>query len=165
MGPEEDSRLVVFHRSLPDPAFLQHCGRHTGPCGSGEAAQARRRATRWGEPFAHARHPNDVWAIDLKGWFRTDDGMRIDPLTAQDAMSRYLLVCHALDRPAGPEVRRLFGEDLPRVRHPSGHTHRQWSALRQCGSGQPLATLGMVGQAGDRTRTHRARTPRTEWTH
>ena len=61
----------------------------------------RRRATRWGEPFAHARHPNDVWAIDLKGWFRTDDGMRIDPLTAQDAMSRYLLVCHALDRPAG----------------------------------------------------------------
>ena len=27
----------------------------------------RRMATRWGEPFAHAQHPNDVWSIDLKG--------------------------------------------------------------------------------------------------
>ena len=80
----------------------------------------RRRATSWGEPFAHAQHPNDVWSIDLKGWFRTGDGMRIDPLTAQDAMSRYLLVCDGLDRPTGPEVKRslerAFREyGLPRV--------------------------------------------------
>ena len=68
----------------------------------------RRRATRWGEPFAHANNPNDVWSIDLKGWFRTGDGMRIDPLTAQDAMSRYLLVCDGLARPAGPEVKRAL---------------------------------------------------------
>ena len=66
----------------------------------------RRRAARWGEPFAHAQHPNDVWSIDLKGWFRTRDGNRIDPLTSQDAMSRYLLVCDGLDRPTGPEVKR-----------------------------------------------------------
>jgi transposase InsO family protein len=80
----------------------------------------RRRATSWGEPFAHAQHPNDVWSIDLKGWFRTGDGKRIDPLTAQDAMSRYLLVCDGLDRPTGPEVKRslerAFREyGLPRV--------------------------------------------------
>ena len=80
----------------------------------------RRRATSWGEPFAHAQHPNDVWSIDLKGWFRTGDGMRIDPLTAQDAMSRYLLVCDGLDRATGPEVKRslerAFREyGLPRV--------------------------------------------------
>ena len=46
--------------------------------------------------------------------------MRIDPLTAQDAMSRYLLVCDGLDRPTGPEVKRslerAFREyGLPRV--------------------------------------------------
>ena len=80
----------------------------------------RRRAASWGEPFAHAQHPNDVWSIDLKGWFRTGDGKRIDPLTAQDAMSRYLLVCDGLDRPTGPEVKRslerAFREyGLPRV--------------------------------------------------
>ena len=39
----------------------------------------RRTCASWGEPFAHAQSPNDVWAIDLKGWFRTGDGERIDP--------------------------------------------------------------------------------------
>ena len=40
----------------------------------------RRRSSPWDEPFAHARRPNDVWSIDFKGWFRTGDGTRIDPL-------------------------------------------------------------------------------------
>ena len=80
----------------------------------------RRRSSPWGEPFAHAAQPNDVWAIDLKGWFRTGDGIRIDPLTAQDAMSRYLLVCDGLAHPTGLEIRpvleRAFREyGLPRV--------------------------------------------------
>ena len=80
----------------------------------------RRRSSPWDEPFAHARRPNDVWSIDFKGWFRTGDGTRIDPLTTQDAASRYLLVCEGLERPAGPEARRAleraFREyGLPRV--------------------------------------------------
>ena len=49
-----------------------------------------------------------MWPMDLKRWFRTGDGRRIDPLTAQDAMSRYLLVCDTLDRPTGPEVKRVL---------------------------------------------------------
>ena len=40
----------------------------------------RRRAAPWSEPFAAAENPNDVWSIDLKGWFRTGDGVRIDLL-------------------------------------------------------------------------------------
>ena len=94
----------------------------------------RRRATRWGEPFAHARSPNDVWAIDLKGWFRTDDGMRIDPLTAQDAMSRYLLVCDPLDRPAGPEVKRSLER-----------TFREYGIPRaiRTDNGPPFASVGL----------------------
>ena len=42
----------------------------------------KRRSTPWDEPFADANRPNDVWSIDFKGWFRTGDGTRIDPLTA-----------------------------------------------------------------------------------
>jgi transposase InsO family protein len=34
---------------------------------------------------------NDVWTIDFKGWFRTADGQRCDPLTIRDLASRYLL--------------------------------------------------------------------------
>ena len=49
-----------------------------------------------------------MWCIDFKGWFRTHDGVRIDPLTAQDAASRYLLLCHGLPRANGPEVRQFL---------------------------------------------------------
>ena len=35
--------------------------------------------------------PNEEWAIDFKGWFRTADGERCDPLTITDAASRYLI--------------------------------------------------------------------------
>ena len=43
------------------------------------------------EPLAHAEQPNDVWSIDYKGWFRTGNGERCDPLTVTDNASRYLI--------------------------------------------------------------------------
>jgi len=36
-----------------------------------------------------ARHCNDIWTVDFKGWFRTGDGRRVDPLTVRDLYSRY----------------------------------------------------------------------------
>jgi len=45
-------------------------------------------------PFRPVVAANDVWSIDFKGWFRTGDGRRCDPLTVSDAHSRYLLACH-----------------------------------------------------------------------
>ena len=68
----------------------------------------RRHAAPWSTPFAVADEPNDVWCIDFKGWFRTGDGVRIDPLTVQDAASRYLLGCNGLRQPKGSEVRRVL---------------------------------------------------------
>jgi hypothetical protein len=49
-------------------------------------------------PFATCAGPNDSWCIDYKGWFRTNDGRRCDPLTISDAHSRYLLRCQAVRR-------------------------------------------------------------------
>lgn len=49
-------------------------------------------------PLSHALGANDVWSIDFKGWFRTGDGKRCDPLTVQDAASRYLIRCQVLER-------------------------------------------------------------------
>ena len=49
-------------------------------------------------PFADCTGPNDSWCIDYKGWFRTNDGRRCDPLTISDAHSRYLLRCQAVRR-------------------------------------------------------------------
>ncbi len=48
------------------------------------------------EPLAHASASNQVWSADFKGWFRTQDGMRIDPLTISDNYSRYLFRCQSV---------------------------------------------------------------------
>lgn len=44
--------------------------------------------------------PNDLWCIDFKGWFRTHDGARCDPLTVSDAFSRYVLCAQGVSPPA-----------------------------------------------------------------
>jgi len=55
-----------------------------------------RRAVPLERPFAGAVRPNDEWAIDFKGWFRTGDGERCDPLTVSDTASRMLLACRIM---------------------------------------------------------------------
>jgi putative transposase len=43
-----------------------------------------------------AKGANEVWSADFKGWFRTLDGKRCDPLTISDAHSRFLFRCQAV---------------------------------------------------------------------
>ena len=62
-----------------------------------------------GRTLRTAEAPNDVWCIDFKGWFRTRDGERCDPLTVTDAYSRYLLACVILP-PRTEEVRAAVEE-------------------------------------------------------
>jgi transposase InsO family protein len=86
-------------------------------------------------PFAAATAPNQLRCIDFKGWFRTGDGQRCDPLTLSDAASRYLLVCEIM-APRAAEVaaacERLFRErGLP-------------GALRM-DNGPPFASTGAGG--------------------
>jgi putative transposase len=51
--------------------------------------------------------PNDVWTVDFKGWFRTRDGQRVDPLTVRDLFSRSLLGLRLLRHRSEP-VRHCF---------------------------------------------------------
>src|SRR5262250_3234515 len=46
-----------------------------------EARRRRRRAIAQGEVVSPATVANEEWSIDFKGWFRTADGTRCDPLT------------------------------------------------------------------------------------
>jgi hypothetical protein len=54
-----------------------------------------------------ATAPNEVWCADFKGWFRTADGQRCDPLTISDAHSRFVLDCR-ITAPTGDGVRPVF---------------------------------------------------------
>jgi len=57
----------------------------------------RRRATPSTQPFLGCDGANQVWCADYKGWFKTQDGCRCDPLTITDGYSRYLLRCQVVD--------------------------------------------------------------------
>jgi transposase InsO family protein len=84
-----------------------------------EARRRRRRAVPVEQPFQSVEQPNDTWCIDFKGWFRTGDGTRCDPLTVTDAHSRYLLCCRIMPErcePVRAAVDAVFAEyGLPRA--------------------------------------------------
>ena len=60
------------------------------------ARKKRPRAEPSVQPLAPAGKANALWCIDFKGWFRTADGKRCDPLTITDRYSRYLLRCQGV---------------------------------------------------------------------
>jgi putative transposase len=62
-------------------------------------------------PAVTVAAPNDLWTVDFKGWWATQDGARCEPLTVRDAFSRYVLALRALPRTSTVFVRPIF-EDL-----------------------------------------------------
>jgi transposase InsO family protein len=76
-----------------------------------EGVSQPRRRTRYlvplTQPLAAAQAPNDVWTADFKGWFRTGDQTRCDPLTVADAYSRFVVCCRIV-APSGRGVRPSF---------------------------------------------------------
>ena len=77
--------------------------------GLSQPRRRRRRSLTVDQPFGAVVAANDAWCIDFKGWFRTGDGRRCDPLTVTDAFSRYLLAVQAIE-PVGPAVRCRMDE-------------------------------------------------------
>jgi transposase InsO family protein len=75
--------------------------------------RSRPRRARRGPAVLHpgltvARRPNQVWTVDFKGWFRTADGVRQEPLTVRDQFSRYGLCLRLLPNQDDPAVRRVM---------------------------------------------------------
>ena len=97
----------------------------------------RARAKPTVSPRASTLGPNAVWCVDFKGWFRTGNGQRCDPLTISDEYSRYLLCCQGLNgftgrRVVQPLFERVFREyGLP-------------VAIRS-DNGAPFASVGLGG--------------------
>jgi transposase InsO family protein len=79
--------------------------------------EPRRRRSRAAHPESSplvAEVPNDVWCVDFKGEFRTQDRVLCYPLTATDACTRFLLMCKGLPSTRHEGARaafeRLFAE-------------------------------------------------------
>lgn len=84
-----------------------------------EARPRRRRGAELGRADTAAQAPNAEWACDFKGWFRTGDGIRCDPLTITDTMSRYLIevrIAPPTEQGVRPVFERIFEEHgLPKA--------------------------------------------------
>lgn len=82
-------------------------------------------------PTVRAEQPNEVWTVDFKGWWRSADGSRCEPLTVRDAFSRYVLAT-TLMQARHDDVRARF-EALFRK-------HGLPAAI-QCDNGQPFVCV------------------------
>lgn len=122
-------------RRVPCARTIQRWLKRTGWVGP------RTHRTRRGPAVPHpgltvATRSNQVWTVDFKGWFRTRDGVRQEPLTVRDLCSRYGLCLRLLpnqdDRPVRRVMQGLFrARGLP-------------TAIR-VDNGSPFAGKGALG--------------------
>lgn len=106
--------MAVLRRS--DPDRLWPAASTAGEILKRAGLVKGRRRARWrgvgGGPFADPQAPNEVWSADHKGWFRTGDRSRCEPLTVIDGHSRFLLGLEATgstgETEAWPVFERLF---------------------------------------------------------
>jgi transposase InsO family protein len=80
---------------------------------------------------------NAVWSVDFKGWWRTQDGQRCEPLTISDAWSRYLLRCVAMRGGTAAEMVQPHFESVFRE-------YGLPEAIRS-DNGSPFASTGLGG--------------------
>src|SRR3990172_6507409 len=105
--------------------------------GLSQPRRRRRHATPQAAPLQDVAACNQTWCIDFKGWFRTRDGTRLDPLTVSDDHSRYLLCLQAL---AGTT-------DTDHVRAVLERVFREYGLPERIRSdnGAPFASTGLGG--------------------
>ena len=103
--------------------------------------RGRRRRSSRGPPLQRprltiARRSNQVWTVDFKGWFRTQDGRRVEPLTVRDMFSRYLLTVRLLEVQSWRQVRRVFVRLFRQYGYPS---------VIRMDNGAPFGSTGPAG--------------------
>lgn len=107
-GPKKlRPKLAERHPELELPA-ASTIGNWLAEEGLTVKRRRRRRCSVYAGPLLPADGPNAVWTVDFKGWFRTGDRSRCDPLTLSDAWSRYLLRCQIVARADYEHVRPVF---------------------------------------------------------
>src|SRR5262245_19298908 len=83
-----------------------------------------------------AGRSNHVWTVDFKGWVRTQDGRRVEPLTVRDLFSRYVLSIRLLLDQRWEPVQRIFLRLFGKYGYPS---------VIRVDNGSPFGTTGPAG--------------------
>lgn len=135
LGPRK--LLVVLRRQAPEKTWpaASTIGDLLKAAGLVEPVKRRRRAIDQQRPFAKVTMANDEWSTDFKGWFRTQDQRRIDPLTITDSHSRFLMGLRIVP-PTSEGVRPVFAAAFGE--------HGLPLAIR-CDNGGPFGSTGAGG--------------------
>ena len=94
-------------KGLPSEAAISRWLKNWGLT-RGRRARLRRGPATARPGLTTAQRPNEVWTVDFKGWFRTGDGTRVEPLTVRDLASRYILAFCLLPRQSVETVREAL---------------------------------------------------------
>lgn len=134
-GPKKISAWLERHRPdqpWPAPSTIGDILKREGLI---RPRTRRRPPVETGVERGSATAANMEWACDFKGWFRSRDGCRCDPLTITDAYSRYLLEVR-IARPSTEAVRPVFEQVFK--------DHGLPEAIR-CDNGPPFGSAGAGG--------------------
>lgn len=134
-GPKKLRRLLCTEgvRAVPSESTI---GRLLQRYGLVHPQRRRKKSPRHPTPLTTPLYPNHVWAVDFKGWFRTRDGKRCEPLTISDAYSRYVLACAGLTRITTKDVHAVFEQVFRRYGQP---------LIIRSDNGAPFASRAVVG--------------------
>ena len=135
LGPRK--LLAVLDREAPEIAWPAASTIGTILKGAGlvSPVKRRRRPLDQRRPCTPVTGANDEWSVDFKGWFRTRDQRRIDPLTVADSHSRFLIEL------------RITAPTIEGVRPCFERAFRQYGlplAIR-CDNGSPFGSRGPGG--------------------
>ena len=86
--------------------------------------------------------PNELWQMDYKGYFKTLDGKRCDPLTVTDDHSRFNIILQACSDQRGSTVEQTLTDAFRRYGMPLGIL---------CDNGAPWGSMAMKTMYGQRS--------------
>lgn len=135
LGPRKI--LAVLEREAPETLWpaASTIGDILKRAGLVAPVKRRRRPLDQWRPCTPVTGVNEEWSVDFKGWFRTCDHRRIDPLTVTDSHVRFLIVLRIVEptiegvQPCFERAFREYGLPL---------------AIR-CDNGSPFGSRGAGG--------------------
>jgi transposase InsO family protein len=102
--------LAIYARTHTDPPSLSAVSRILAKAGMTKRRHIKKIIISSSRAF-HARilpeAPNDVWAIDFKGWWRSD-GEKCDPFTVRDLASKFVICTRLMESQSGEAVKAVM---------------------------------------------------------
>lgn len=101
-------RVRYGHRDLPSIAAIGRWLRSLGLSRRKQRRRARRGPLVERPHLTIAKRPNAVWSVDFKGWFRTADGSRVDPLTVRDMATCFIIAIELIPNQSVEHTQAAF---------------------------------------------------------